>query len=62
MKRKQSKLPIPASPTENSESDPDNDKPETTEPAFQNAEKIIQNFDKFGYDWQPDQKETLYTL
>ena len=39
-----------------------NDPPETTEPAFQNAEKVIENFDKFSHDWQPDQKETLYAF
>ena len=49
-------------PTDVNESDPRNNSTETTEPAFQNAEKIIENFDKFNYDWEPDQKETLYAF
>lgn len=49
-------------PEEETESGTDNDPPEITEPAFQNAEKIIENFDKFSHDWQPDQKETLYAF
>ena len=44
------------------ESDPGNDQHETTEPAFQSAEKIIKEFNKFSYNWQPDQKETLYAF
>ena len=48
--------------TGETESDQDNDRPVTTEPAFPNAEKIIQNFDKFSYQWEPDQKETLYAF
>jgi transcriptional regulator with XRE-family HTH domain len=49
-------------PADETEFDSDNDQPETTEPAFQNAKKIIENFDKFSHKWEPDQKETLYAF
>jgi ParB-like chromosome segregation protein Spo0J len=49
-------------PADETESELDDDQPETTQPAFQNAEKIIENFDKFSHKWEPDQKETLYAF
>ncbi|MBN1931443.1 MAG: hypothetical protein JW786_07530 [Desulfobacterales bacterium] len=48
--------------TEENNRDPGLEIQSQAEPAYLHAEKVIENFDRFGHPWEPDQKETLYAF
>ena len=52
---------VPVQPAPEADTTPEN-QPKSPEPLFRNAEKIIESFNKFQHQWEPDQKETLYAF